>query len=93
MVEQSGPVETAVVMVSGWRLWVHNVIEAPTLGQSLLRRHLITEEQLARAIAIQRLSGERLGHVLVRLDYVAAAELDHILNRQRVLRWLTQLFG
>ena len=43
MVEQSGPVETAVVMVSGWRLWVHNVIEAPTLGQSLLRRHLITE--------------------------------------------------
>jgi hypothetical protein len=92
MVEQSGHLET-VVSVSRWRLWLHHAIEAPTLGQSLLRRHLITDEQLARAIAIQRLSGERLGHVLVRLEYLAEAELEHILARQRLLRWLNQFLG
>ncbi len=92
MAEQFGHLGASVT-VSGWRRRLHNAVEAPALGQSLLRRNLITDEQLARAIAIQRLSGERLGHVLVRLEYLAEVDLDHVLNRQRILRWLSQWLG
>lgn len=82
-----------VTAVRGWRTWIHNAVEAPTLGQLVLRRSLVSRRQLAHAIAIQRLSGERLGHVLVRLDYLGEADLDHLLSRQRVLRWLNQILG
>ncbi len=92
MTGQTGYLDVAVT-VSGWRRRLHNAVEAPTLGQSLLRRNLITDAQLARALAIQRLSGERLGHVLVRLESLAEAELEHSLHRQRILRWLAQWLG
>ena len=57
--------ETPAATVRGWRVRlsraIHRNFEAPALGQVLLRRQLVTRQQLAQAIAIQRLSGERLG--------------------------------
>jgi len=90
MADGSG--ETGKV-VRGWRAWVHRAVEAPTLGQLVLRRGAVSRQQLAHAIAIQRLSGERLGHVLVRLEYLGETDLDHLLGQQRVLRWLTWVLG
>jgi hypothetical protein len=81
------------VVIGGWRRWLHNAVEAPTLGQFLLRHNRITDQQLARALAIQRLSGERLGHVLVRSECLTETELTSILNRQHILRWLARLLG
>ena len=92
MAEPLGHLSNAVI-IGGWRRWLHDAVEAPTLGQFLLRHNRITDQQLARALAIQRLSGERLGHVLVRSECLTETELTTILNRQYVLRWLTRLFG
>ncbi len=47
-----------------------------TLGEKLLKQRLVTEEQLATAIARQRLKGGRLGHNLVELGYISADELN-----------------
>ncbi len=87
------PFSTGRPLVRGWRSRVLHAIEAPTLGQCVRRRGLVNEQQLAQAIAIQRLSGERLGHVLVRLNYLEETELAHILSRQRLLRWLGYWLG
>jgi hypothetical protein len=42
------------------------------LGSILVRRGVLTEEQLAAALAEQRQSGEKLGEVLVRLGFTVA---------------------
>ncbi|MEI8393706.1 MAG: hypothetical protein WCF85_03150 [Rhodospirillaceae bacterium] len=85
---------TKVFAVFGrWRSYLQNRFEIQTLGQYLLRRGLITRLQLARALAIQRLSGERLGHVLVRLDYLTEEQLNHHLYRLRLECWLCRLFS
>ena len=76
-----------------WRGRMHSALDAPTLGQLVLRRGMVTRQQLAHAIAIQRLSGERLGHVLVRLDYVGDQDMEQVLGRQRLRRWLAYWLG
>jgi len=48
---------------------------AELLGQKLLKANIVTEEQLEKAVARQRLQGGRLGHNLVSLGFVSAEEL------------------
>jgi len=49
---------------------------AEPLGQKLLKEKVVTEEQLAAAVARQRFKGGRLGHNLVELGYISAEELN-----------------
>ena len=49
---------------------------AELLGQKLLKAKVVTEEQLAKAVARQRLQGGRLGHNLAALGFVSAEELS-----------------
>lgn len=46
------------------------------LGRKLLNEKIVTEDQLATAVARQRLKGGRLGHNLVELGYISAEELN-----------------
>lgn len=50
------------------------------LGQMLIDRGLITEDQLRIALTEQRVHREPLGQLLVRLDFVAAGELSETLG-------------
>jgi type IV pilus assembly protein PilB len=53
------------------------------LGDLLVAEGLISEDQLARALAVQKKgSGERLGSVLVRLDLIHEEQLIGFLSRQ-----------
>jgi len=50
------------------------------LGDALLRRGLISEADLERALAAHRQSGERLGRVLLSMGLVRRQELHHVLS-------------
>jgi energy-coupling factor transporter ATP-binding protein EcfA2 len=52
------------------------IFMAETLGQKLLKQKVVTDEQLAAAVARQRFKGGRLGHNLVELGYITAEELN-----------------
>jgi type IV pilus assembly protein PilB len=56
------------------------------LGSLLLEAGLITEPQLAQALAEQARTQERLGAVLVRLKIVTEAEVARILSKQLDIR-------
>ncbi|MGA7835993.1 MAG: hypothetical protein WCA31_12365, partial [Acidimicrobiales bacterium] len=49
------------------------------LGEQLIGSHLITEEQLEQALAMQRDAGGRLGEVLVSLGALSEQSLAHAL--------------
>lgn len=53
-----------------------------TLGEKLLKHRVVTEEQLATAVARQRLKGGRLGHNLVELGYISAEELNTFFQKK-----------
>jgi MSHA biogenesis protein MshE len=52
------------------------------LGKLLLDSHLITQEQLDIAMAQQKQTGQRLGHVLVNLQYVQEEKMLELLSSQ-----------
>ncbi|MBI2319693.1 MAG: MSHA biogenesis protein MshE, partial [Betaproteobacteria bacterium] len=52
------------------------------LGELLLRQHVITEEQLAIGLDLQKKSGRKLGRVLVEKGYVTEEGLSQALARQ-----------
>src|SRR5258706_2873660 len=53
------------------------------LGEILIERRLITEEDLARALEIQReRSGDKLGKILVDLGFIAARDVLAALSDQ-----------
>jgi type IV pilus assembly protein PilB len=52
------------------------------LGEVLIRDGLLTQEQLAAALAEQRQNGGRLGYLLVKLGFVPEIEITKILARQ-----------
>lgn len=56
------------------------------LGDLLVRRHLISNEQLSRALQQQARLGGKLGQVLVDLGYINARTLNRTLRKQRWLR-------
>lgn len=51
------------------------------LGQKLIKGKCITEEQLEKALARQRLRGGRLGHNLVALNFITPEELNVFFKR------------
>ena len=52
------------------------------LGQKLLNSNLINQDQLALAIARQRLKGGRLGNNLVELGYISAQQLNAFFEKK-----------
>jgi type IV pilus assembly protein PilB len=52
------------------------------LGEMLIEEKLITVAQLEKAMAEQKASGKRLGHVLIDLGYITEDNLIGILGRQ-----------
>ncbi|MDF1554867.1 MAG: GspE/PulE family protein [Deferrisomatales bacterium] len=52
------------------------------IGELLKEFKLISEEQLAEAVAEQQKSGDRLGTVLIRKGYVTVEDLEFLLSRQ-----------
>ncbi|WP_229257247.1 hypothetical protein [Duganella callida] len=56
------------------------------LGQLLIRQKLITEEQLAAAIELQRKTGQRLGDIFAELELITQEHIDSALRKQRRLR-------
>jgi len=57
---------------------------APTdrIGELLVREGLITQDQLAKALADARSNGHRIGYSLITLGFVSEAELTRMLARQ-----------
>jgi hypothetical protein len=56
------------------------------LGQLLVKQKLITEEQLASAIALQRKTGQRLGDIFAELNLITQQHIEDALRKQRRLR-------
>jgi type IV pilus assembly protein PilB len=52
------------------------------LGELLVRNGLITQEQLARALADARANGTRVGHSLIKLGFVSEDDVVRVLARQ-----------
>ncbi|MCS0608309.1 hypothetical protein NX773_09040 [Massilia solisilvae] len=73
--------------------WLGQRQEQSRLGQILLGKKLISEEQLAQAIAAQRSSGKRLGEVLAELKLITDAQVRGAMRRQRNLRMAAALAG
>jgi hypothetical protein len=69
--------------------------EHPTqlFGQLLVRHKLVTEEQLQRAIAQQRQSGQRLGEIFAEWNLVTQQHVQDILLKQRRVRMAAALVG
>lgn len=52
------------------------------LGELLIKEGLISQEQLGRAILVQKKEGGRLGEVLIKLDLVKESDLAYVLGKQ-----------
>ena len=61
------------------------------LGELLIELGLITEQQLSRALAEQRIGHERIGETLVRLGYLERQQLAVSLSEQYVRRMVGAL--
>lgn len=62
-------------------------------GELLVRQRLITEEQLARAIAHQHGTGELLGEILAEWNLITHQHVQDVLHRQRRLRTTAAFIG
>jgi MSHA biogenesis protein MshE len=58
------------------------------IGKMLLEKKLITQEQLDKAIAQQNISGQKLGHVLVNLQYIEEEKLFELLADQLKISYI-----
>ena len=52
------------------------------LGELLLKEHLVTPDQLNRALEIHRATGERLGRVLLDMGVVDQEHVARLLSQQ-----------
>lgn len=66
--------------------WFMQSQEKSLLGQLLVRQKLISEEQLAQAIAHQRKTGQRLGDILAEWNLLTHHHIQRALRKQRKLR-------
>jgi hypothetical protein len=66
--------------------WLSNNQSKSMLGQLLVRQKLITEEQLASAIELQRATGQRLGDIFAELNLISQHHIEQALRKQRRLR-------
>jgi Type II secretion system (T2SS), protein E, N-terminal domain len=55
---------------------------AARLGDLLLQKQIITQDQLEQALAQQRRDGGRLGHILGQLGFVSEAAVAHALGQK-----------
>ena len=65
--------------------WLSNNQSKSMLGQLLVKQKLITEEQLANAIELQRTTGQRLGDVFAELNLITQQHIEEALRKQRRL--------
>lgn len=67
------------------------------LGQLLLEKKLISKEQLARAMAQQKKTGQRLGDIVAEWNLLSREQIAAVLRKQRTLRLIasvaTAMFG
>ncbi len=66
--------------------WFEQNNRKTLLGQLLIDKNLISEEQLAQAIELQKKTGQRLGDVITGLHLISRKQVDAVLRRQRKLR-------
>jgi FlaA1/EpsC-like NDP-sugar epimerase len=59
-----------------------NISIATKLGQRLVDAYLVTEDQIEKALALQKKEGGRLGSKLVKLGYIPEEVLISFLNKQ-----------
>jgi len=58
-------------------------LDKQRLGQILLKKNLITQEQLQNALKIQEKTGERLGKIMIDKNYITPDELVEVLSYQK----------
>jgi hypothetical protein len=66
--------------------WLSSNQNKSMLGQLLVKQKLITEEQLANAIELQRKTGQRLGDIFAELNLITRQNIEDALRKQRRLR-------
>lgn len=71
--------------------WLRERHQKSLLGQLLVKKKLITEEQLARAIEHQRRTGQRLGEIFAEWNLLSEHHLHEVLRTQRNLRLAAML--
>lgn len=71
--------------------WLKQSRANSQLGQLLLRNKLISEDQLRRAIEIQKSSGQLLGDVMTQLGIVSQRQVQGMLRKQRHMRRVATL--
>ncbi len=57
-------------------------LESLRLGEMLVKANLITPDQLAQALALHKMSGQRIGSSLAKLGYIGEEEIASFLSRQ-----------
>jgi hypothetical protein len=62
-------------------------------GELLVRNHLVTEDQLARAIEQQHATGQRLGEIFAEWHLLSQQKVQEMLRKQRHLRMAAALVG
>ena len=65
------------------------VEERRRLGEILIEARVLTEEQLSRALEIQRTDGRRLGSILLAYGFVPEPQLVQALSRQLSIPWVS----
>ena len=63
-------------------------MQTPRLGEILVSRGLVSEAQLADALAMQALSGGLLGQLLIRMGALSESDLNKLLSEQLGLKVL-----
>jgi hypothetical protein len=63
----------------------------PRIGTMLLIKGWITPEQLREALEAQRQHGSKLGHWLVKLEYITEEKLIRVLSEQLRLPWMDEI--
>jgi hypothetical protein len=66
--------------------WLTHHQSKSQIGQLLVKKRLISEEQLARAIERQRGTGQRLGDILAEWNLVTHKHVQEALRKQRQVR-------
>ena len=59
-----------------------NTVKKGSIGDLLVKNHLITEQQLQLGLVEQKKTGKKLGHVLIELGFVEEIKLLRILSNQ-----------
>ncbi|MFZ6748593.1 hypothetical protein [Undibacterium sp. Ren11W] len=66
--------------------WLKQNQKKSLLGQLLISKKLISEEQLTEAIKLQKETGQRLGDIFAEWNLITQRQIQGILRKQRTLR-------